>query len=44
MLAAVMVTVKLPLVPEGRNTLSTLLRKSAAPPVTEVAPEKTLPR
>ncbi len=35
---------KLPLVPIGRNTLSTLLRTSALPPVDEFAPVNTLPR
>ena len=44
MLVAGTMMVKLPLTPAGRNTLSTLLRGSATPPVVEFAPEKTLPR
>src|SRR2546422_4910737 len=44
MFVALTVTVKLPDVPAGRKTDSTLFLGSAAPPVVEFAPEKTLPR
>jgi hypothetical protein len=44
MLAAVTVTVKMPDVPAGRKTLSTLLRVSEVPPATLSAPENTFPR
>src|SRR5689334_8543182 len=43
MFAAVTVTVKAPLTPEGRNTDSVLSLASAVPPVVEDAPLKTLP-
>src|SRR5215471_18962667 len=44
MFVALTVIVKLPDVPAGRKTDSTLFLGSAAPPVVELAPEKTLPR
>src|SRR5262249_59373605 len=44
MFVALTVTVKLPDVPAGRKTDSTLFLGSAEPPVVEFAPEKTLPR
>jgi len=43
MLVALTLTMMLPVTPAGMKTLSTLLRRSAAPPVTESAPENTLP-
>src|SRR6185503_2631213 len=44
MFAALTVIVKLPDTPAGMKTDSTLFLPSATPPVTELAPEKTLPR
>src|SRR5262245_5921502 len=44
MFDALTVIVKLPDVPAGKKTDSTLFLGSAAPPVVELAPEKTLPR
>ena len=43
MLVPLTVTVKLPETPAGINTDSELFLISAVPPVTEFAPEKTLP-
>jgi hypothetical protein len=43
MFVALTVMVKLPEVPAGRKTDSTLFLPSAVPPDTEFAPEKTLP-
>src|SRR5262249_7560392 len=43
MFVALTVRVKLPDVPAGRKTDSALFLGSAAPPVVEFAPEKTLP-
>jgi len=43
MFVAVTVTVNAPVVPEGRNTASTLLRESAVPPAMDQPAVKTLP-
>src|SRR5262249_53997593 len=44
MFVALTVTVKLPDVPAGRKTDSTLFLGSAVPPDVELAPQKTFPR
>lgn len=43
MLAATILTTKLPEAPGGRNTLSALLVESAHPPLVDHGPSKTLP-